>query len=196
MIKIGLTGSIGMGKTETAKMFQEFGIPVFDSDAAVHTLLGHDGAAVDMVDEIFPGVKKQNKIDRKLLGEKVFGNDTALGKLEKILHPMVSDMRTDFIKAANNDIVVFDIPLLYEKSYDSECNYIVVTTAPENVQKERVLSRPGMTEERFQNILKSQMPDAKKREKADFIVQTDKGFDYAKTQVKQIIKEIRSGTNA
>lgn len=112
MKKIGLTGSIGMGKTETAKMFQEVGIPVFDSDAAVHALLGDGGAAVDIVSKEFSGVKKQNKIDRKLLGEKVFGDSLALGKLEKILHPMVGDMRSDFVKAAHGDMVVFDIPLL------------------------------------------------------------------------------------
>ncbi len=196
MKKIGLTGSIGMGKTETAKMFQEAGIPVFDSDAAVHTLLGDGGAAVDIVSKEFSGVKKQNKIDRKLLGEKVFGDSLALGKLEKILHPMVGDMRSDFVKAAHGDIVVFDIPLLFEKSYESECDYIVVVSAAENIQKERVMSRPGMTEKKFKNILLSQMPDAKKREKADFIVQTDKGFDYAKAQVQQIIKEIRNDINA
>lgn len=196
MKKIGLTGSIGMGKTETAKMFQEAGIPVFDSDAAVHALLGVGGAAVDIVSKKFLGVKKQNKIDRKLLGEKVFGDSLALGKLENILHPMVSDMRSDFVKAAHGDIVVFDIPLLFEKSYEGECDYIVVVSAPANVQKERVMSRPGMTEKKFKNILFSQMPDAKKREKAHFIIQTDKGFDYARAQVLQIIKEIRNDINA
>jgi len=196
MKKIGLTGSIGMGKTETAKMFQEVGIPVFDSDAAVHALLGDGGAAVDIVSKEFSGVKKQNKIDRKLLSEKVFGDSLALGKLEKILHPMVGDMRSDFVKAAHGDMVVFDIPLLFEKSYEGECDYIVVASAPANVQKERVMSRPGMTEKKFKNILLSQMLDAKKREKADFIVQTDKGFDYARAQVQQIIKEIRNDINA
>lgn len=196
MKKIGLTGSIGMGKTETARMFHEAGIPVFDSDAAVHNLLGKDGAAVDLVEMMFPGVKKSKKIDRELLGKKVFGDVQALGKLEKILHPMVSEMRNEFVKTTKSDLVVFDIPLLFEKSYESECDFIVVVSASEQIQKKRVMSRPGMTEKRFQNILDNQMPDANKREKANFIIQTDKGFDYARAQVQQVINQIRDGVNA
>lgn len=196
MIKVGLTGSIGMGKTETAKMFHEAGIPVFDSDAAVHELLTENGAAVDLVEAAFPGVKKGTQIDRVLLAGKVFGNSSALIKLEEILHPMVSEMRNQFVSSVKSDLVVFDIPLLFEKSYENECDMIVVVTAPAAVQKERVLSRPSMTEKRFQNILNKQMPDDKKREKADFIIQTDKGFDYAKTQVRHIINEIRNDADA
>ena len=196
MIKIGLTGSIGMGKTETAKMFYKSGVPVFDSDGAVHMLLGENGAAVDSVEAAFAGVKSDNKIDRKRLGAKVFGNANELEKLEKILHPMVSEMRSDFVKTANSDLVLFDIPLLFEKSYENECDFIVVVSAPLDVQRKRVMSRPGMTAQRFQDILDSQMPDAEKREKADFIIQTDKGFEYAREQVQKIINNIRNDANA
>lgn len=196
MIKIGLTGSIGMGKTETAKMFYGSGVPVFDSDGAVHMLLGENGAAVDSVEAAFAGVKSDNKINRKRLGAKVFGNANELEKLEKILHPMVSEMRSDFVKTANSDLVLFDIPLLFEKSYENECDFIVVVSAPLDVQRKRVMSRPGMTAQRFQDILDSQMPDAEKREKADFIIQTDKGFEYAREQVQKIINNIRNDANA
>lgn len=196
MIKIGLTGSIGMGKTETAKMFMDAGIPVFDSDASVHILLGENGPAVDQVEAAFPGTKSGNKIDREMLAKEVFGNEAALKRLENILHPMVSNMRTEFVHSSKSDMVLFDIPLLFEKSYEDECDYIVVVTAPADVQRKRVMARPGMTEQRFQEILEKQMPDDLKREKADFIVQSDKGFDYAKTQVKKIIDQIRNETNA
>ena len=196
MKKIGLTGSIGMGKTETAKMFYEFGIPVFDSDGAVHKLLDENGAAVDSVAAAFAGVKSDNKIDRKRLGAKVFDNVSELEKLERILHPMVSEMRSDFVKAADGDLVVFDIPLLFEKSYENECDFIVVVSAQPDVQRKRVMSRSGMTEKRFQDILNKQMPDAEKREKADFIIQTYKGFEYARERVKKVINDIRNDANA
>ena len=191
---IGLTGSIGMGKTYTAKMFTDKNIAVFDSDEAVHQLLGLNGAAVDVVEKEFPGVKIESQIDRKLLGKRVFADDIALKKLEQILHPMVSSMRDDFNKTAlknNADMIVVDIPLLFEKGYESECDYIVVASAPFEIQKQRVLERPGMSEQRFIEILKKQMPDDEKRRRADFIIQTDKGLDYAKNQVQQVIETIR-----
>lgn len=196
MKKIGLTGSIGMGKTETGKMFYESGIPVFDSDGAVHKLLDENGAAVDSVEAAFAGVKSDNKIDRKRLGAKVFGNAIELEKLEKILHPMVKKKRSDFVKATDCDLVLLDIPLLFEKSYENECDFIVVVSAPPDVQRKRVMSRLGMTEKRFQYILNNQMPDAEKREKADFIIQTDKGFEYAREQVQKVINDIRNNANA
>lgn len=191
MKTIGLTGSIGMGKTETAKMFAKKSIPVFDSDAAVHTLIGPKGIAVDAVELAFPGVKKENYIDRKLLGARVFGDDEALKSLEKILHPLVSEKRENFLIEANSDVVVFDIPLLFEKGYENDCDYIVVVSAPFEVQKKRVLDRPGMTVKRFENILAKQLPDEQKRARADFVVQSDQGLDYAEKQVEEILKKIR-----
>lgn len=191
MKTIGLTGSIGMGKTETAKLFAALGVSVFDSDAAVHELLGDDGGAVALVEKEFPGVQEMDHIDRKRLGERVFGDSTALKRLEKIMHPMVTDMRNSFIERANSDLVLFDIPLLFEKGYEDQCDYIVVVSAPEEVQKKRVLERSGMTEERFNNILSKQMPDAEKRKRADFIIQTDRGIDYAREQVVELLKKIR-----
>lgn len=194
---IGLTGSIGMGKTETAKMFLSASIPVFDSDAAVHVLLGPDGAAVELVEKIFSGVKVGDYIDRKKLGRKVFGNKEALSKLERIVHPKVSDMRREFLLENNDhDIVLFDIPLLFEKGYEEICDYVVVVSAPANVQRSRVLARTGMDEKRLEYILSQQMPDQEKREKADFIVQTDQGFEYAETQVQRIINQVRQDINA
>lgn len=186
-----------MGKTETAKMFRSGSIPVFDSDAAVHVLLGADGAAVEDIEKIFIGVKAGDYIDRKKLGKKVFGNKEALSKLEGILHPMVSDMRRAFLlENHDHDIVLFDIPLLFEKGYEELCDYVVVVSAPLSVQRERVLARTGMNEKRFADILSQQMPDQEKREKADFIVQTDQGFEYAETQVQKIINQVRQDINA
>lgn len=191
MKTIGLTGSIGMGKTETAKLFAQKGVPVFDSDAAVHKLIGPNGEAVDAVELAFPGVKRQGHIDRKLLGACVFGDDDALKSLEKILHPLVSNERQKFIKKSKADVVLFDIPLLFEKGYEDDCDYIVVVSAPFEIQKKRVLERPGMTEARFEEILAKQLPDAQKRAKADFVVQTDRGLDYAAKQVEGILQKIR-----
>lgn len=191
MKTIGLTGSIGMGKTETAKLFAELGVPVFDSDAAVHELLGTGGAAVALVEKQFPGAQQMDHIDRKWLGERVFGDRTALERLEKILHPLVTSMRNSFLESANSDLVLFDIPVLFEKGYEEQCDYIVVVSAPEEIQKKRVLERRGMTEGRYNDILSKQMPDAEKRTKADFIVQTDLGIDYARKQVIKLIKTIR-----
>lgn len=193
MIVLGLTGSIGMGKSETARMFRDQGVPVFDSDAAVHELMGPGGAAVDLVEANFPGVIKSGEIDRSELGKRVFGDDQALKSLENILHPMVSNLRDEFLeisKTDGHDVVVFDVPLLFEKGYESLCDYVVVVTASADVQRERVLSRLGMTEDRFHEILKKQTPDHEKRKRADFIVQSDQGFDYAEAQVKEILNKV------
>jgi|TARA_R110002096_G_scaffold436105_1_gene668043 dephospho-CoA kinase len=191
MKTIGLTGSIGMGKTETAKLFAQYGVPIFDSDAAVHKLLGPKGDAVDAVELAFPDVKKQDHIDRKLLGARVFGDDDALKTLEEILHPLVVKERKKFTKNSHADIVLFDIPLLFEKGYEDDCDYIVVVSAPFETQKKRVLKRPGMTETRFEEILAKQLPDLQKRTKADFVVQTDRGLDYAAKQVEDILQKIK-----
>ncbi len=191
MKTIGLTGSIGMGKTETAKIFEKLGVPVFDSDAAVHKLLGPGGNAVEQVENEFPGVRAGNEIDRQKLGARVFSNRESLNKLEKILHPMVMKIRAEFVEQQKSDIVLFDIPLLFEKGYEDDVDYIVVVSAPYEIQKERVLKRPGMTEQKFLDILARQMPDQEKRAKADFIIQTDQGLDYAEKQVSEILEKIR-----
>jgi len=193
-IIIGLTGSIGMGKSETAKMFVRAGIPLFDSDAAVHTLMAKDGPAVDLVEKAFPGVKGADGIDRKKLGARVFGDGVALKKLEGVLHPRVSDMRQEFFDQARrdgHDMVVLDVPLLFETGGDEKCHYTVVVTAPADVQRQRVLARVNMTPEKFDQILAKQMPDGEKRRRADFMVQTDQGLPYAEQQVRDIIGKIR-----
>lgn len=195
MKTIGLTGSIGMGKTETAKMFSAHGIPVFDSDAAAHTLLGPNGAAVELVEKNFPGVKVGEQIDRKALGERVFDNDEALSLLENILHPMIRTLRDDFsrnsAKNTASDLVLFDIPLLFEKGYEQEFDFSIVVSAPFEIQQKRVLERQDMTEQRFLEILKKQMPDEEKRHRADFIIETGDGLEYAEKQVSDIIMKIR-----
>jgi len=196
---IGLTGSIAMGKSETSKMFAAQNIPVFDSDAAVHKLLGQNGAAVEKVGRRFPGAVTEGKIDRQRLGQDVFEDDGALKALENILHPMVKNLRDEFLSDAqsnNQPIVVFDIPLLFEKGYEKECDFIVVVSAAESVQRKRALERPGMTEGRFLSILSNQMPDEEKRRRADFIVQTDMGLDYAEKQVANILKIVREANCA
>lgn len=193
MITIGLTGSIGMGKTETAKLFAAQGVPVFDSDAAVHKLLESGGDAVKAVGLEFPSALIESKINRKKLGERVFGNDAALQKLEAILHPMVTTLRNEFLEKTSSDIVLFDIPLLFEKGYEVDCDFVVVVSAPFDVQQNRVLARPKMTHDRFLKILSKQVPDEEKRKRADFIIQTEQGIDFARDQVKEIIKKIKKG---
>jgi len=196
---IGLTGSIGMGKSETAKMFERAGIPVFDSDAAVHELMARNGPAVARVEKSFPGVSGPNGIDRKCLGKRVFGAPAALKKLEAILHPMVSEMRQKFFdqaRAEGLDMVVMDVPLLFETGGEEQCDYSVVVSAPEEIQRQRVLSRPGMTPRKFKDILARQMADAEKKLRADFVVQSDHGIEYAEDQVRQIIENIREEIRA
>lgn len=195
LIIIGLTGSIGMGKSETAKMFARAGVPVFDSDAAVHKLMAKGGAAVARVGAAFPGVAGEDGVDRNLLGARVFGDEAALKRLEGILHPMVSDLRREFFSQAydqGREMVVLDVPLLFETGGEALCDYTVVVSAPAAVQRQRVLSRPGMTAEKFGNILAKQMTDHEKRARADFIVQTERGLRYAEGQVRDIIAAIKS----
>ncbi len=197
MIIIGLTGSIGMGKSATANMFREFGVPVFDADAVVHNLQSKNGKAVSFIENAFPGVVTNGVLDRVLLGKEVFADKTALKRLEAIMHPMVQDERIKFFENAERDnhkIVVLDIPLLFETGGNNACHKTVVVSAPYDVQKNRVLERSNMTPQKFEDILSKQTPDKIKREKADFIVETDKGFDHAKAQVKAIIEAVNSQT--
>lgn len=196
MFILGLTGSIGMGKTATAKMFAEEGVPVQDADAAVHAL--YEGKATPLIEAAFPGTTANGKVDRVKLGTMVIGKPDAMAKLEKIVHPLVAQERDDFLanaEKAGADIVVLDIPLLYETGSDINCDAVVVVSAPAEVQRARVLARSGVTEERFAAILAKQMPDADKRARADFIVDTSQGFDAARQQVREILAKVRKMAN-
>ena len=188
MIKLGLTGSIGMGKSATAAMFAAEGAPVYDADAAVHALYGLGGAAVEPVSDAFPGVAPQGHIDRTLLGQRVLGDPEALKRLEAIVHPLVGRHRMDFFaSAASAPVVVLDIPLLFETGGELMVDAVAIVSAPFPLQRERVLARPGMTPEKLDAILARQMPDADKRDRADFIVDTGQGFDHARERVRAIL---------
>ncbi len=190
MIVLGLTGSIGMGKSATADLFREEGVPVYDADAAVHALYAKGGAAVAPVEAAFPGVMVDGAIDRMALRTHVLDDAEAMRKLEGIVHPLAGDAQKQFRDKAREDgarFVVLDIPLLYEAGGYAYCDYVAVVTAPAEVQRERVLSRPGMTEETFESILARQMPDAEKRAKADFIISTAHGFEFAADCVRAIV---------
>jgi len=193
MMIIGLTGSIGMGKSETAKMFARLGVPVFDADATVRALQALGGRALDPIEDAFPGVVKDGALDRDALGKIVFGNPDAKKKLEAIMHPMVAEERIDFFNRAESEgakMVVLDIPLLFETGGDKACDKVVVVSAPPEIQRERVLARPGMTAEKFDQILKSQTPDDDKRARADYVVESNLGLDHAFRQVEAIVKEL------
>ena len=194
MLIIGLTGSIGMGKSTTAKMFREAGIPVYDADAAVADLYEPGGAAVAPLEVAFPGVTKDGAVDREALRNRVLGDDAAMGKLNAIVHPLVGADRVHFFKdteAAGADMVVLDIPLLYETGGHANMDAVVVVSAPETQQRERVLARPGMTPERLDAILSRQMHDAEKRARAHFVVDTGRGLEPAREQVTEIIAILR-----
>jgi len=194
MIILGLTGSIGMGKSTTAAMFADLGIPVHDADASVHAL--YSGKAVPVIETIFPGTTEDGAVDRKKLGERVLGDQQAMKKLEAAIHPLVREEEMAFLEKARSngaDIVLLDIPLLFETGGDARVNGVVVVTAPPEVQRARVLARPGMSEEKFEAILARQTPDTKKRAKADFLVDTSRGMDDARQQVRNIVETIRGG---
>lgn len=191
MIVLALTGSVGMGKSATARMFAEEGVPVFDADAAVHRL--YEGEAVPLVEAAFPGSTVSGRIDRDRLSAQVVGRPEALQKLEAIVHPLVRQARRAFLdkaRAGGAKIAVVDIPLLFETGGHDEVDRIVVVSAPHQVQKSRVLERPGMTEEKFAAILARQTPDAEKRARADFVVDTSQGFDAARECVRTILREL------
>ncbi|MFT4254433.1 MAG: dephospho-CoA kinase [Caulobacter sp.] len=199
MIILGLTGSIGMGKSTTAKMFEAEGAPVYDSDAAVHALYSVGGAAVGPVETAFPGVVVDGAIDRARLSAQVVGDPEALEKLEAIVHPLVGAHRIGFFEKAQeqgHDIVVLDVPLLYETGGQKNVHKVVVVSAPADIQRERVLARPGMTAEKFEAILARQLPDAEKRARADFVVDTGRGLDHARAQVRDILTLLRTPASA
>jgi dephospho-CoA kinase len=191
MIVLGLTGSVGMGKSATAKMFADEGVPLFDADAAVHKL--YEGEAAPLIAAAFPGTVSAGRVDRERLSQTVVGNSEAFAKLEAIIHPLVRKARKDFLiaaKAKGAQIAVLDIPLLFETGGERKVDKIVVVSAPEPVQKERVLARPGMTEAKFSAIVAKQMPDSEKRKKADFVIDTSRGFEAARDEVRAILRAI------
>ena len=191
MLLIGLTGSIGMGKSTCAGIFRELGIAVHDSDAAVHEL--YSGPAAPLIEAAFPGTVIDGVVDRPTLSKRVLGDASALKRLERIIHPLVSAQRHDFIEAQSKKgarQVVLDIPLLLERGGEAECDLVCVVSAPFHVQKQRVLARPGMTEERFSAILTNQMPDGTKRLKAHFIIDSSRGVASARQQIGEMLRGV------
>jgi dephospho-CoA kinase len=194
MIRIGLTGSIGMGKSTTAGLFADEGIPVNDADAVVHAL--YRGEAVEPVEAAFPGVVKDGAIDRAELARQLALQPHRFADLEAIVHPLVRQTEQHFLAEQERrgaDMVLLDIPLLFESGAAERVDIIVVVTCDPQVQRQRVLARPGMTEDKFAMILSRQVPDADKRQKADFIIDTGHGLDEARKRVRAIIAEIRQG---
>ncbi len=192
---VGLTGSIGMGKTETARMFAELSIPVYDADASVHRLYEPGGAAVPEIAKAFPGCVVNGRVDRAALAKAVAAEKGGLQRLEGIVHPLVAEDQRLFLdetKAKGAEMVVLDIPLLFETGEHNRMDAVVVVTAPAHVQRARVLNRPSMTEEKLDHILSRQMRDVEKRAQAHFTVETDKGFDHARTQVREIVAALHA----
>jgi dephospho-CoA kinase len=190
-----LTGSLGMGKTTAARYFAEAGVPVHDSDAVVHAL--YEGKAVSAIEQAFPGSTSGGKVDRAKLAAMVLNDRAALARLEAIVHPLVSESTDEFLadaKAKNASVVVLDVPLLFETDTHRRCDATVVVSAPAEIQRQRVLERPGMTEEKFSAILSKQLPDAEKRRRADFIVDSSKDFDHAHAQVHDILRRVAKMT--
>jgi dephospho-CoA kinase len=191
MFILGLTGSIGMGKSATAKMFAEEGVPVHDADAVVHAL--YEGEATPLIEAAFPGTTSGGKVDRTKLGQRVLGDDAAIKRLEEIVHPLVAAARERFLSNAERSgapVAMLDIPLLYETGGDARCDAVVVVSAPAEVQRARALERPGMTEQKLAVILDKQMKDEEKRARADFVVDTSQGFDAARAQVRDILARV------
>ena len=191
MFVLGLTGSVAMGKSTTARLFAEEGVPVHDADAVVHRL--YEGDAVPVIEAAFPGTTAGGKVDRVKLGSRVMGDLAALRQLEAIVHPMVQDAERYFLaeaEAKGAPVAVLDIPLLFETGGEARVDAVVVATAPAEVQRARVLERPGMTPSRLEAMLARQLPDTEKRLRADFIVDTSRGFDDARAQVQEILRKV------
>ena len=194
MIVIGLTGSVGMGKSTTAALFAAQGVPVFDSDACVHAL--YRGAGVEPVAAIFPDAVRDGAVDRAALGRHVIGDAAAMARLETIVHPLIRAERAAFLarkKAEGARMVVLDIPLLFETGGEGDVDVVVLASAPEAVQKARVLARPGMTDARFAAILAKQMPDSEKRRRAHTVIETGAGVEAADRQVRAFIAALGAG---
>ena len=191
MIRAGLTGSIGMGKSTTADLFREEGVPVYDADAAVHEL--YRGEPVPLIAKAFPGTTENGVVNRQKLGERVLGRADELKKLESLIHPLVHAKERAFLDKCEKDnvpLVLLDIPLLFETGGESRVDVIIVVTADAREQRRRVLARPEMTKEKFENILARQLPDSEKRRRANYIIDTNHGIESAKVQVKEIISAI------
>jgi len=188
MIKLGLTGSIGMGKSTVAQMFADEAVPVFDADAAVRVLQGPDGALLPAIEAAFPGSTGPGGVDRAKLGAAVFGQGDAIKRLEAIVHPAVARERAAFLAEHRGaPLVVFDVPLLFETGGDAHVDAVAVVSAPHHVQRERVLARPGLTDERLDAILARQTPDHEKRARAGFLIDTGVSLDETRHQVRQVI---------
>ena len=191
MFILGLTGSIGMGKTATAAMFADEGVLVHDADAVVHRL--YEGEATPLIEAAFPGTTSGGKVDRGKLGERVLGDKEAIARLEQIVHPLVTKARERFVADAERSgakVAVLDVPLLFETGGDKRCDAVVVVSAPADTQRARAFERPGMSEDKFSAILAKQMPDSEKRARADFVVDTSQGFDFARAQVREILNAV------
>jgi dephospho-CoA kinase len=196
MFILGLTGSLGMGKSTTAKFFAEEGVPVHDADAAVHRL--YEGAAVPPIEAAFPGATAGGKVDRDKLAKRVLGDEAAIKRLEAIVHPLVRADEERFLAEAERSgaqVVVLDIPLLFETGGEKRCDAVVVVSAPPDLQRLRAFERRGMSEEKFRAILANQMPDAEKRGRADFIVDSGHGFEHARAQVREILNQVAKMPN-
>jgi dephospho-CoA kinase len=194
MIVVGLTGSIGMGKSTTAQMFADAGAPVYDADAEVHRLYAAGGAAAPLIEAAFPGVVRDGAVDRALLRERVLGDQEALAKLNGVVWPLMGAARAEFFehaKAADAQVVVLDIPLLLETGGEKNVDAVVVAYAPADMQRQRVLARPGMSPEKFEAILAAQMPDPDKCARAHYVVDTSQGLESARRQVEAIMAALR-----
>jgi dephospho-CoA kinase len=186
-----LTGSLGMGKSTAAEFFAEAGVPVHDSDAVVHAL--YEGEAAPLIEQAFPGSTAGGKVDRAKLAAMVLNDGAALARLEAIVHPLVFASREKFLAAAaarGAPVVVLDVPLLFETAADRNCDAVVVVSAPPEVQRERAFKRPGMTDDKLYALLAKQMPDAEKRRRADFVVDSSQGFDHTRAQIRDILQSI------
>ncbi len=197
MFVLGLTGSIGMGKSTAAAMLRRLGVPVQAADDVVHALYAPGGAAVRPIAEAFPGVVAEaGGIDRTKLSQQVIGKPEALARLERIVHPLVGDARDEFLRAMarrSEPVVVLDIPLMFEAGLDRYCDAVIVVSAPRFVQEARVMARPGMTRDKLFRLFASQMPDAEKRRRADFVVQTGAGRAHTLHRIGKIVEDVRKG---
>ena len=199
MILIGLTGSIGMGKSTTTAMFAEAGIPVWDADAAVHKLYGAGGAGAVEIAKLVPDAVTEQGVDRARLRAAILADGSLLKRIEGVIHPLVGRDRAEFLENARADghvMVVCDIPLLFETGGDRAFDRTIVVSAPAEVQRARVLERPGMTEDAFEAILQKQMPDGEKRKRADYVVDTSQGLKHARAQVHAIIRKLGGDVDA
>lgn len=197
MIVLGLTGSIAAGKTTVAAIFRELGIPVFDADAEVHRLYEKGGPAVRPIENVFPLAITNGRVDRAKLAEILVGNPAAMARLESIVHPLVRKSEVEFLgrcRAANSPLAVLDIPLLFETGRTGDVDKILVVSAPDNVRRQRAIARPGMSDEKFDMIERRQMPDSRKRQRADFIVQGHGGLESARHQIKAIVDSLTAAT--